>query len=599
MASQSQPPPMLTVPAPPPGYAYAYVPLVQSQQLQHQKQQQQPPPPPALPQTPPPPYQLAYNTPYYQWQVQQMQQGQQLQQTQALQGEGQQAVLARLTKVNVELQQEKEKWRDTVACVRCLLENTKQTLEADPAANDVALELCAELERLFVPYFDSRDSKQPPQLQQLPEPAAAPDASALTAKLEAAAVVRQAALAAAAQARVAKNDATVSDFANLQQQPPPTRPVSARESPSQQRTENKSPAPPQTQLQGPPLPPPQQPQQEPKETTETMAEDDGERMTCQLCLEDLPLSAFSALRCSHMYCAQCLQEYFRGCISSRKLPIICPDPDCKQEVALDDIAQLCPHDLVERMHGSLLELAIESHPESFSCCPTPDCGYVFIWEPGDPVDFLCPKCGKRYCLQCKSDYHEGVSCEMNRKMKKGENNDDDLFADFVKGSKFKQCRKCKNWVELATGCNHVKCRCGHEFCYACGGDYPCKCGQDPHAPGFRPNNLSAAVYAPFAAFQAIRNYLQAPPPPPQRRQPQQPQTFDQRQFDQRQYVQQQQQRQLLQQQVLYQQQQFAAMRQQQLAAAAAASASQGQFVRQAPPSLYRAPSYPPPQPQHH
>jgi len=31
-------------------------------------------------------------------------------------------------------------------------------------------------------------------------------------------------------------------------------------------------------------------------------------------------------------------------------------------------------------------------------------------------------------------------------------------------------------VEKTEACNHIKCKCGKDFCYACGGDYPvCNC----------------------------------------------------------------------------------------------------------------------------
>lgn len=42
-------------------------------------------------------------------------------------------------------------------------------------------------------------------------------------------------------------------------------------------------------------------------------------------------------------------------------------------------------------------LALLSHN---SCCPTADCGYVFVWEKGDSSDFGCEKCKKRLVLYC-------------------------------------------------------------------------------------------------------------------------------------------------------------------------------------------------------
>jgi hypothetical protein len=45
------------------------------------------------------------------------------------------------------------------------------------------------------------------------------------------------------------------------------------------------------------------------------------------------------------------------------------------------------------------------------------------------------------------------------------------FRDFVKGAKYKMCPFCTFWVEKSAGCNHMKCRCGKDFCYMCGGVY--------------------------------------------------------------------------------------------------------------------------------
>jgi hypothetical protein len=50
-------------------------------------------------------------------------------------------------------------------------------------------------------------------------------------------------------------------------------------------------------------------------------------------------------------------------------------------------------------------------------------------------------------------------------------------------SYIRQCSQCKNVIEKNLGCNHITCRCGHQFCYVCGGDWatdPCRFG--PPAP---------------------------------------------------------------------------------------------------------------------
>jgi hypothetical protein len=37
--------------------------------------------------------------------------------------------------------------------------------------------------------------------------------------------------------------------------------------------------------------------------------------------------------------------------------------------------------------------------------------------------------------------------------------------------KWKRCPSCRHVVERSHGCNHMKCRCGCHFCYACGEKY--------------------------------------------------------------------------------------------------------------------------------
>jgi hypothetical protein len=54
---------------------------------------------------------------------------------------------------------------------------------------------------------------------------------------------------------------------------------------------------------------------------------------------------------------------------------------------------------------------------------------------------------------------------------------DEKFEEFITGSNFKQCPKCKRWIEKNQGCDHMTCKCGCEFCYRCGKkgcNYNCK-----------------------------------------------------------------------------------------------------------------------------
>jgi len=201
--------------------------------------------------------------------------------------------------------------------------------------------------------------------------------------------------------------------------------------------------------------------------------------TCAICLEEVDIDFLMILgACKHNYCRDCILGYFTTELKEKRLPLLCPE--CRTEVSPYDLEILFTKDQLDTFQKYALDTVIEKNPQLYSCCPTADCGYVFVWEKGDSPDFNCMKCKKRYCLRCKCDYHEKSTCEQYQKWAKENGRGDDLFQEFIQGQNFKQCPGCMRFVEKESGCNHMTCRCGQKFCYACGNRYPCACGQDPH-----------------------------------------------------------------------------------------------------------------------
>ena len=70
----------------------------------------------------------------------------------------------------------------------------------------------------------------------------------------------------------------------------------------------------------------------------------------------------------------------------------------------------------------------------------------------------CSACPTLTCTRCKEVVHEG-GCD--------EPNDTDTIR-FAESQGWKRCYHCRAYVELNTGCNHIRCRCGAEYCYVCG-----------------------------------------------------------------------------------------------------------------------------------
>jgi len=60
--------------------------------------------------------------------------------------------------------------------------------------------------------------------------------------------------------------------------------------------------------------------------------------------------------------------------------------------------------------------------------------------------------------------HPRVTCEFANNWETLSGQATDL-SELAKG--IVKCPHCKNGIQKASGCNHMKCRCGHEFCWIC------------------------------------------------------------------------------------------------------------------------------------
>ncbi len=191
---------------------------------------------------------------------------------------------------------------------------------------------------------------------------------------------------------------------------------------------------------------------------------------CDICLEEFnlldPLNYY--LNCNCIIHAECFIEHVKSSVENNTIPIKCPK--CSNEIhdniIRDALTQIGQQNLIEKYDKFSMNKYIQEHMDEYSSCPTPGCDYMFFYQQGD-THFRCELCKKEYCLQCHDDWHRGVTCEQYKSLR-DESKLDKQFLDFVKGAKFKMCPKCKFWVEKNQGCDHMRCRCGIDFCYVCG-----------------------------------------------------------------------------------------------------------------------------------
>lgn len=202
-----------------------------------------------------------------------------------------------------------------------------------------------------------------------------------------------------------------------------------------------------------------------------MFDDNQTKAKCAICLDDYDIldELNYGLSCGCIIHSKCFDQYVITSVKDNKIPIKCPY--CNLSIVnpnyvIEALQTSNEEDLISKYEQYELNYYALNHNEDISCCPTPGCSYMFYYEKDDTF-FKCPICNKEYCMKCKSDWHEKISCEENQKLR-NVNELDKEFYKYVKGAMYKQCPFCKMWVEKTVGCNHMRCRCGKDFCYLCG-----------------------------------------------------------------------------------------------------------------------------------
>ncbi|KAL3135328.1 hypothetical protein ABBQ32_007521 [Trebouxia sp. C0010 RCD-2024] len=198
--------------------------------------------------------------------------------------------------------------------------------------------------------------------------------------------------------------------------------------------------------------------------------DDQEPSTdsCTICLEDVPQPNIHVNGgCLHRFCATCLQTHIHSKLEDRQFPIPCPHPTCTTAITTDE----CDMTLRSSQDRQLLaRLAAEaSIPEACKFyCPHPTCSSLMVAEQTGPnTSAGCPACHRLLCLWCRTPWHPRQTCGEAKAAK----TEDGSLMQLAKQCRWRQCQRCKHMIELAHGCNHMKCRCGAEFCYQCGAEY--------------------------------------------------------------------------------------------------------------------------------
>ncbi|XP_059637122.1 E3 ubiquitin-protein ligase RSL1-like [Cornus florida] len=192
---------------------------------------------------------------------------------------------------------------------------------------------------------------------------------------------------------------------------------------------------------------------------------------CEICVEPKSHNeSFSIKGCTHSYCSDCVIKYVASKLQDNVTQIQCPVPGCGGFLEPEHCRTILPPEVFDRWGSALCEAVIPGSEKFY--CPYKDCSALLIDEPenGQVITRTkCPNCKRWFCAQCKVAWHARMECADFQKLNKDERDKEDIMLfKLAKRRNWIRCPNCKFYVARNKGCNHMRCRCGHNFCYKCG-----------------------------------------------------------------------------------------------------------------------------------
>jgi hypothetical protein len=194
-----------------------------------------------------------------------------------------------------------------------------------------------------------------------------------------------------------------------------------------------------------------------------------EKETCPICTDEI--SCAEQLGCGHSYCSQCLQHYLESAPHTKIFPLVClgDEGGCKVPISIPEIRRFLQPQVFQALVEVAFRAYLDQHTQELKFCTTPDCQQIYRHSPTDNSGtrtLQCPSCFSTICSACDEEAHEGMTCE-ERRIHKDPAEQDRLFNEWVAENGGKRCPRCRSVIEKTAGCNHITCRCGAHFCWAC------------------------------------------------------------------------------------------------------------------------------------
>ncbi|KAL4901356.1 hypothetical protein BDW74DRAFT_85892 [Aspergillus multicolor] len=170
---------------------------------------------------------------------------------------------------------------------------------------------------------------------------------------------------------------------------------------------------------------------------------------CVVFLTTYPAWEMVQGQCAHLYCKDCMTRLVNDALADQSL---FPPQCCRLPIPPYALRKHLGAELFRRFE----EKEIENKDPFRTYCFNSQCSKYI--QPTCVKGYVgsCQTCLAETCTLCKRAAHEGPCIdELDKVLRLAEQHG------------WQRCRQCHHLIELATGRNHITCRCRYEFCYVC------------------------------------------------------------------------------------------------------------------------------------
>jgi len=192
---------------------------------------------------------------------------------------------------------------------------------------------------------------------------------------------------------------------------------------------------------------------------------------CTVCCEKIKWNETLALDCKHRFCKDCWKDSIENTLKSNSFEMLFSKLVCMQrDCGLTILGSLIYNVVSDSMWVHYLNMLTKSYIQenkAYSICPTSSCGKIAQSNKKNEKSTAIVQCicNTEYCFKCNLSTHAPASCfEINKWFLK--NTDDQASLNLIKATAT-ICPKCKEALDRTTACNHMTCKCGHQFCFQC------------------------------------------------------------------------------------------------------------------------------------